>query len=124
MGIWEGFTHEIVTDNYWTPERPDAKFPRALKRDLRNIDMADRDLINGAYLRLKTATLSYNLPSSVLQLAQNAGIQSVSIYVSGTNLITFSELNDFDLDPESIPGNRTHYYPQTSLKTIGLNIIF
>ncbi|MBD0351087.1 MAG: TonB-dependent receptor, partial [Flavisolibacter sp.] len=28
MGINEGFTHKIYTNNYWTPENPNARFPR------------------------------------------------------------------------------------------------
>ncbi|MEJ7736746.1 MAG: TonB-dependent receptor [Chitinophagaceae bacterium] len=119
MGIWGGFTHELIANNYWTPENPNARFPRPLKYDLRNIVMSDRDLMNGAYLRLKNIQLLYQIPSF---LTSKAGIERMSVYVSGTNLLTFAELNEWNVDPETVPGGRTQAYPQTSLYTFGVNI--
>lgn len=121
MGIWGGFTHELIADNYWTPENPNARFPRPLKYDLRNIVMADRDLTNGDYLRVKNVQLSYDIPSV---LTQRAGIQRLNVYVATTNLLTFSALNEWNVDPETVPGGRTQAYPQTSLSTLGVNIHF
>jgi TonB-linked SusC/RagA family outer membrane protein len=121
MGIWGGFTHELITGNYWTPENPNARFPRPLKYDLRNIVMSDRDLENGAYLRMKNIQLSYRLPSSLIQ---KVGVERMSIYVSGTNLLTFSKLNEWNVDPETVPGGRTEAYPQTSLYTFGVSLQF
>lgn len=120
MGIWGGFTHE-VTGDYWTPDNRDARFPRPLKFDLRNIVMADRDLLNGAYLRLKNLQLQYELPNSWLN---RVGIQNASVYIATTNLLTFAALNDFNIDPEEKPGGRAEEYPQTSLTTFGMNIQF
>jgi len=119
MGIWGGFTSSVITNNYWTPEHTDARFPRPLKFDLRNIVMSDRDLQNGAYLRLKNVNLSYQIPSV---LTKRIGLEQVSIYVSTTNLLTFASLNEWHVDPETVVGGRTQAYPQTSLTTFGLNI--
>lgn len=121
MGIWGGFTHKVITDNYWTPENPDARFPRPLKYDLRNFVMADRDLMNGSYLRLKNIQLMYQLPSA---LTRKVGIGRASVYVATTNLLTFSALNEWNVDPETVPGGRTERYPQTALSTLGVNIQF
>jgi TonB-linked SusC/RagA family outer membrane protein len=119
-GIFEGFTHEIVTDNYWTPERPNARFPLPRKSDQRNVNTSDQLIIDGSYLRLKNLQLTYTVPASLLQ---KAGINSARFYVSGTNLLTFSKLNEWNLDPEAESG-RGIYYPQTSLYTLGLNLNF
>lgn len=121
MGIWGGYTHKIITNNYWTPENRNARFPRPLKFDNRNIKMADRDLVDGAYFRIKNVQLNYQLPS---HLTKKVGIEKINLYVAGTNLITFSKLNEWNVDPETTPGTRTEAYPQTSLSTIGLNIQF
>jgi len=121
MGIWGGFTHQLITDNYWTPENRDARFPRPLKYDLRNIVMADRDLTNGDYLRVKNVQLSYDLPLTVIE---RAGLQRVNVYVATTNPLTFSALNEWNVDPETVPGGRTEAYPQTSVSTLGVNIHF
>lgn len=118
MGNQEGFTHKIYTDNYWTPERPDAEFPRPTKFSLLNIHSADRMLTDGTYLRLKNIQLLYDIPSTVLE---KTFIKNIGVYVSGTNLLTFSKLNRWNLDPETPPG-RANYYPQTALYSLGVKV--
>lgn len=83
--------------------------------------MAERDLIDGSYLRLKNVQLQYQLSQSVVK---KMGVQAINIYAATTNLLTFSKLNDFNVDPETVPGGRTEAYPQTTLTTIGLNVKF
>lgn len=121
MGIWGGFTHQLIAGNYWTPENPTARFPRPLKYDLRNFVMSDRDLMNGSYLRLKNIQLAYQIPSAI---SQKVGINRASLYIATTNLLTFSALNEWNVDPETIPGGRTQQYPQTSVSTLGVTIQF
>ncbi|MCE7072965.1 TonB-dependent receptor [Dyadobacter sp. CY327] len=120
MGNQEGFTHEIYTDNYWTPERTDARFPRPVKFDLRNVATSDRLVLNGSYLRLKNVQLAYNVPSV---LSQRIHLNKVRVYVSATNVFTISKLNEWNLDPEA-PSGRAVYFPQTALYTAGLNLQF
>lgn len=119
MGIWGGFTHELIAGNYWTPENPNARFSRPLKYDLRNFVMSDRDLMNGSYLRLKNIQLMYQVPEL---LTRKVGIKRASVYIATTNLLTFSALNEWNVDPETIPGGRTEQYPQTAVSTVGINI--
>lgn len=121
MGIWGGFTHKLITNNYWTPDNPNARFPRPLKYDLRNIVFSDRDLQDGSYLRLKNIQLMYEIPTAI---TQKIGIQKVSVYLATTNLLTFASLNEWNIDPETAPGTRAQVYPQTSVTTFGLNINF
>jgi TonB-linked SusC/RagA family outer membrane protein len=120
MGNQEGFTHEIYTNNYWTPEHTDARFPRPVKYDLRNVATSDRLVLNGSYLRLKNIQLAYNVPTL---LSQKIHLSRVRIYVSATNVFTISKLNEWNLDPEA-PSGRAVYYPQTALYTAGLNLQF
>lgn len=119
MGIWGSFTSKYVTDNYWTPENRNSLLPRPLKFDNRNINFADRDRTNGAYLRLKNIQLSYNIPSS---LSKKIFIEKMNVYVATTNLLTFASLNKLEVDPESV--GRTQAYPQISVTTCGININF
>ena len=120
MGNQEGFTDAIYANNYWTSENPNARFPRPTKYSLLNIQSSDRMLIDGSYLRLKNIQLLYQIPSHVLR---NIFIERLNVYVSGTNLLTFSKLNEWHLDPETMPG-RANYYPQTALYTFGINAQF
>ncbi len=119
-GIFEGFTHKIITDNYWTPERRDAKFPLPRKSDQRNVNTSDRLIIDGSYLRLKNLQLSYTVPAAILK---KAGLSTARVYLAGTNLLTFSRLNEWNLDPEAQSG-RGDYFPQTRLYTLGVNLNF
>ncbi|TLV03450.1 SusC/RagA family TonB-linked outer membrane protein [Dyadobacter luticola] len=120
MGNQEGFTHEIYTNNYWTPTNTDARFPRPLKFDLRNVATSDRLVIDGSYLRLKNVQLAYNIPGDVVKKLHLARVR---VYTSATNLLTFSKLNEWNLDPE-VPSGRAVYFPQTALYTFGLNLQF
>ena len=120
MGNQEGFTHEIYTNNYWTPENTGARFPRPVKFDLRNVATSDRLVLNGSYLRLKNVQLAYNVPTL---LTQKIHLSKVRVYISATNIFTISKLNEWNLDPEA-PSGRAVYYPQTALYTAGLNLQF
>lgn len=118
QGNFEGFTPDIYTDNYWTPERPNARFPRPTKQDLRNQASTDRMIVDATYFRVKNVQLMYQLPTD---LTRRVLIERASVFVSGTNLLTFSKLNEWNLDPESTSGWQ-NYYPQTSLYTLGINL--
>jgi TonB-linked SusC/RagA family outer membrane protein len=120
QGNYEGFTPDIYTDNYWTPEHPNARFARPTKQDLRNQASTDRMIVDASYLRLKNLQLSYQLPTALIE---KASMTRASVYLSGTNLLTFSKLNKWNLDPESSSGWQ-NYYPQTSVYTIGVNLQF
>lgn len=120
MGNNEGFTSAVFTNAYWTPTRTDARFPRVIKGDLRNVATSDRLVIDASYVRLKNVQLSYNLPKAALNKLH---VSNVNVYVSASNLLTLSKLNEWNLDPEVPPG-RVNYYPQISLRTVGLNIQF
>ncbi|HMJ70230.1 MAG TPA: TonB-dependent receptor [Cyclobacteriaceae bacterium] len=119
-GNYEGFTPDIYTDNYWTPERTDARFARPTKQDLRNQASTDRMLVDASYLRVKNVQLAYQIPTVFLQ---KVFLQQASVYVSATNLLTFSKLNEWHLDPEASSGWQ-NYYPQTRMYTLGVNIQF
>ncbi len=120
MGNQEGFTDEIYANNYWTPENTNARFPRPVKYDLRNVATSDRLVYRGDYLRLKNVQLAYNLPASVIR---SIHAQRLRLYVSATNVFTISKLNEWHLDPET-PSGRAVYYPQTGLYTFGVNLQF
>ena len=44
--------------------------------------------------------------------------------MSSTNLLTFSKLNSYNIDPEMVGRDQENAYPQNSVTTIGLNINF
>jgi TonB-linked SusC/RagA family outer membrane protein len=119
-GIWGGFTHKVWSD-YWTPENPNAKYPRPTKYTMKNAQISDFSMLNGSYLRLKNIRLSYDIPKNICEKIRIGGI---NVYVSATNLLTFSALNKYNIDPEMIERGQESSFPQTSVTTIGLNVNF
>ncbi|MDR3268153.1 MAG: TonB-dependent receptor [Tannerella sp.] len=120
MGNQEGFAHKIYEGNYWTPDNTDARFPRPVKFNLKNLASSDRMILDASYVRLKDLQLAYNAPQS---LWKTSLIKKIRVYASVTNLFTISKLNEWNLDPE-VESGRAQYFPQTSLYTIGLNLQF
>jgi TonB-dependent starch-binding outer membrane protein SusC len=79
-------------------------------------------LTNGAYFRFKTIQLGYSLPKKVID---KIGMQQFRIYVSGNNLLTFTEYNGYD--PEiggSSYGIDRGVYPQARSYMFGVNLTF
>ncbi len=106
--------------NAWTPENTNAKYPRLSA--VSNGNNAWRStwwVVNGEYLRLKNANIGYNLPEKILK--NNHWISGVKIYLSGTNLLTFTHFKY--VDPES-PSVSNGYYPQQKTYSIGINVTF
>ncbi len=88
-------TKDEILDR-WTPDNPDTDVPRATLIDP-NDNRRDSDyyLEDGSYARLKSVTLSYQLPNTLLNEAR---LSNVRLYVSGKNLLTFTGYSG--LDPE------------------------
>ncbi|WP_203558443.1 TonB-dependent receptor [Bacteroides sp. 519] len=118
-GNFEGFTLDIFKD-YWTPEHTDARFPRPRKSVDYNAMMSDYWVIDANYLRLKNIQLGYTIPKTI---SKKWNLEKARVYVAGSNVLTFSPLKEWGLDPEFVSG-RFRYYPQTTVYTIGVNLTF
>lgn len=81
-GIYNGNIFQYHIDNTWSPENPDAYYPRKSLNN-RNIQRQSKYLLNAAYLRLKSLTFSYTLPE---QYISGLFIEQLRFYVSGNNL--------------------------------------
>lgn len=104
--------------NYWTPENTNAEFPRILSNPggyAYNNYRSSFWIRDGAYVRLKTVQLSYNFGNF-----SAIGLKGARVYVSGQNLLTFTETKY--IDPEN-PAS-TDYYPQTRTIAVGVNLNF
>jgi TonB-linked SusC/RagA family outer membrane protein len=112
----------------WSPERPDARYPRYLPGgvgydDVRSYDYrasANR-VENVSYLRFKVITLGYNLPKNIVS---HLMVKSARIYFSGQDLFTISK-GTFggNFDPED--GYRNEgTYPFNKVYSLGLNVKF
>ncbi len=111
---------KIIGDNYWTDTNPDvhAFWPRLSTVPLpNNAQTSTWWLRNGAFLRLKTVELGYNLPE---RFFRGIGLDNSRLYFSGENLLVFSP---FDLwDPEM--GRRGLGYPPNRRFNVGIQLAF
>lgn len=110
---------ELWARDYWTPENPDAKYPRVAGNWLQpefGGGPSSFWIRNGAYLRLKNLNIAYNLPSSWYK---KLGIRRVQVFFNGTNLFVLSEFKEHD--PEQL---RLDSYPLMKTFTGGLSINF
>lgn len=95
-----GYENQLqVVNNRWRAQGQVTDVPRAEYGDpAGNSRFSDRWIEDGSYLRLRTISVTYNLPIS------GKGIKSARIYVTGNNVFTIT--NYLGYDPEfSTNGN-------------------
>ncbi len=103
----------------WTPENPNARYPRLTTLVNGNNDVASTWwLVNGEYLRLKNLTFGYDVPEKILK---HTPFTRLNAYIAGTNVLTFSHFKW--IDPES-PSIAAGFYPQQATWSFGLNVSF
>jgi TonB-linked SusC/RagA family outer membrane protein len=117
--------------NSWTPENTDTDVPEARFYQGNGNQASTRYIYDGSYLRLRSMTLGYNLPSSVVNRLK---MDRIRLYVSAMNLATITnykgwdpEVNTDDLsarDTKFALGNDFYTAPQPRTLLIGVNIGF
>lgn len=75
-------------ENRWYAPGDNAEYP-VLDPAVETPNPSSRWIVDGSYIRLKTVTLSYNVP---------VNFGSLSIYVGGQNLLTITDYPGFDAD--------------------------
>ncbi|MEO8414809.1 MAG: TonB-dependent receptor [Ginsengibacter sp.] len=106
--------------DYWTPENTNARYPIILSQPSANTrQTSDWWIRKSNYLRLKSAEIGYTLPPQVMAKLH---LQSIRVYGSGQNLITWTkEMKDFDPEASNSGGE---FYPQQKVVTFGLSVTF
>jgi TonB-linked SusC/RagA family outer membrane protein len=119
--------------DYWRDEtsalgaNPDAYFPKPYAQyfgqNAKNYSYPTDHLMQDAsFLRLKNLQIGYSLPRF---LAEKVWMSNARIYVSGENLLTFTNLMFFD--PEALQGRwygAGDSYPLSKTWSVGLNVNF
>lgn len=106
--------------DFWTPENPDAAYPRLTANSIGNNYVASSYWIkSSAYLRLKNLVIGYTIPASVMEKVK---IKSARVYVSGQNLFTWDKFFP-GFDPEQTNTGGT-FYPIMKTYSVGLNVNF
>ena len=82
-----------------------------------NFTTSTYSYVDGSYVRLRNAEISYKLQLAKLK---HLGIDKFLIYVNGNNLLTFTRL-DPRIDPET---NGTSVYPVVRRYNVGIRMSF
>jgi hypothetical protein len=89
---------------------------------------SDFNRLDAMYLRLKTISLSYNIPKNIVD---KIGLTSIQLYLAGSNLLTFDNLGVYSgsYDPEIVSGvggegGVDRAYPNNKTLTTGIKIGF
>lgn len=120
---------DVAVLNYWRPDNTNTNIPRLAGKDVNdNMRISDRYVEDGSYLRLRNVQLGYTFP---IAITKKAYMQKLRVYVSGQNLLTFT--NYSGADPEVGQITSTNYlsrgvdigtYPQAMTITGGVSITF
>lgn len=117
-----GYLNEFSVDR-WTPAAASsALWPRLALADRGNNTVPSTYwLRSGDYLQLRNVELGYSFSQNA---AQNWGMSSFRIYVSGYNLLTFSKLNALNINPVIPTSGRLANYPYVATLSLGVTAKF
>ncbi len=102
--------------NRWTPETPNARFPRLTTETVdNNLQTSSLWLADRSFLKLRNCEVYYKLPSSWLS---KCWMKNAKVYVRGVDLLCFDGIDH--LDPEAMNNS----YPATRSVHVGLSVGF
>lgn len=118
-------TSNVSVNNTWSPETPNAHYPSYTHNTVindYNYQASSWAVEDGSYIRLKSVTLGYNFPQTML--AKTKVINAARLYVTGSDLWEYSKITD-GWDPEASMGvSGTGRYPFVRTVTFGMNLTF
>jgi hypothetical protein len=114
--------------NYWTVDNPNTNIPRPIGAlSNTNLEISDRYVEDGSYVRIQNVTLGYSLPNSLISKAK---LSRVKVYASAQNLFTFTKYSGYDPEIGSLNQNvllsgiDNGRYPSPRTFSFGLNVEF
>lgn len=117
--------------NAWTTSNTNTNIPRIVSGDPNaNSRVSTRFLENGSYLRLKNISLGYNFAPRQLNSWTKGTVSSFRIYVSGQNLLTFTDYTGYDPEVGNRQGNNQTngidyaIYPNPKTVQVGIQVNF
>ncbi|MBC7000715.1 TonB-dependent receptor [Cytophaga sp. FL35] len=111
----------------WRNQGDITDFPKPVRDDPKQSDsrIQSRWVEDGSYLKLKNVNLRYRFPN---RLIEPFGLSKLDVFVTASNLITWTKYTGFDPDVNSYSGLRAGVdegsYPQSRTIMTGLNFQF
>jgi TonB-dependent starch-binding outer membrane protein SusC len=101
--------------DYWSPRNPGAEYPRSLLAP----SITPAVYKSRSFVRLQDVVLTYAFPRPLLK---KAGVQSISVFASGKNLVTWTRWKGWD--PETGQGLIDTGRPVMKVYSAGMNLNF
>jgi hypothetical protein len=129
--------------NHWTPQNENTDIPGFINQSVRTAAALDTDPVttrllqrtdnrlsryveDASYVRLKSITFAYSLPTTVVGPA----IKKLRVYVSAANLFTITKYTGYDPETSSFNNNDARSgidfsnYPTAKTYTVGFDLTF
>ncbi len=126
--LWYNNVGTELYFNAWRNQGDVTEYPKVVRTDpMQNESrVQSRWVEDGSYLKVKTATFAYEFPKNVVSKFK---LQSLKLYVTGSNLLTFTNYSGYDPDVNTLSsglrlGVDYGSYPQSRTFLFGLNIGF
>ena len=114
-------------DGRWTSGNGGNAYPRAVYTENQNRIFSDAIVENGSYFRLKSFSIGYTFSDS---LADKLYMSKLRVYVSATNILTFTNYKGIDPDVSHFGQNAVEAgvdfdnYPNSKQFLAGIQISF
>lgn len=106
----------------WTEENPNGWLPRNYQGPTSNNGAtSDYWLTDAWFFKLRNAEFAYNIPQ--ISMLKNVGIEALRVSVSGSNLLSFTNVDYWDPESSDI-GTHPWYYMQMRTTNFGVQITF
>lgn len=103
----------------WSPTNPGGSQPSLSATNLTYDGYSDRFLKDASFIRLKSLSIGYNIPKSVLE---GTFVKSLKVFVQGENLYTWTKWRGYDPEPNF--ASSLSVYPNMTTVSLGTNIEF
>lgn len=117
------FNYEASVLDAWSGEGTANTEPRITASGV-NYSQSDWFIQDGSYLRLRTATIAYNIPNKLIEKLK---LGKARVYLRGTNLLTFTKYTGYTPEIGGDVGSSgidTGLYPVTAIYSTGVNLTF
>ncbi len=124
-GYGMNMLREVLYD-HWSADNPNAKYPVISQNS--TVNVSDRFVEDGSYLRLKNIQLAYTFSGNMLKADW---FRSLQLYMSAQNLLTWTNYSGWDPEVNSMggatsttPGVDNKVYPMSKTFTFGIRASF
>ena len=126
-GMIDPKNQSIEVLNRWRQPGDITDIPRSSFGNTDNSRISTRFIEDASYLRLKATTIGYDFNE---QIRNKLGLSNLRLYVTGENLLTFTNYTGFDPEVNAFGGANVERgvdygsYPQSRTILFGMNVSF